>query len=224
MKNILIIIDEIEYQYFEFNVLVTNFWLVYEYLRRENKVFVTTKNKLFEKDGVPFSLLYETYIDNNDIKKQKDAKILCLNDFDIIFFRPDPPVDMDYIEASYILSNVDKKVIVMNNPRAIREKNEKLYVNDFPSLAPKNIVSADEKIIKEFLFENNEIVIKPLNRCFGSGVFYLNVNDKNIKPNAMQIIRGEETRLQKYCKIYGATNDLERDLAIAADNFIIEKK
>lgn len=46
----------------------------------------------------------------------------------------------------------------------------------------------------------------------------------SMKPNAMQIIRGEETRLQKYCKIFGATTDLEKDLAIAADSFIIEKK
>ncbi len=54
--------------------------------------------------------------------------------------------------------------------------------------------------------------------------FVAAVDDKNIKSNAMQIIRGEETRLQKYCKMFNATNDLEKDLAIAADNFIIEKK
>lgn len=46
----------------------------------------------------------------------------------------------------------------------------------------------------------------------------------SMKPNAMQIIRGEETRLQKYCKMFGATTDLEKDLAISADSFIIEKK
>ena len=46
----------------------------------------------------------------------------------------------------------------------------------------------------------------------------------NMKPNAEQIIRGEETRLQKICKIYGAQNEVEKDLAIAADSFVIEKK
>ena len=54
--------------------------------------------------------------------------------------------------------------------------------------------------------------------------FVASIDDERIKPNAMQIIRGEETRLQKCCKVANATNELERDLVIAADNFIIEKK
>ncbi len=181
MKNILIIIDDIEFKYFEFNKLVTNFWLVYEYLRRENNVFITLKKDLFQKRNIPFALCYKTFIKNNDIIKEKTPTSKCLNDFNIIFFRPDPPVDIDYINASYILSYVDtKNTLVMNDPKAIREKNEKLYINEFQELIPDNIVSANEKIIKEFLFEKKEIIIKPTNRCFGSGVFYLNDKDKNI--------------------------------------------
>lgn len=181
MKNILIIIDDIELKYFEFNKLVTNFWLVWEFLNRGYNVDITIKSKLYQKKNVPYCLYYSTYISENDLKKDESLKIKCLNDYDIIFFRPDPPVDIDYINASYILSYVDKdSTLVMNSAQAIREKNEKLYVNEFPELIPDNIVSADEKIIKEFLFEKNEIIIKPTNRCFGSGVFYLNKNDKNI--------------------------------------------
>lgn len=180
MKNILIVIDDIEFKYFEFNKLVTNFWFVWEYLRRENKVFITTKNKLFQKRNVPYALVFETHIKNNDIIKEQNSTIKCLNDFEMIFFRPDPPVDIDYINASYILSYADDNVFVLNSPRAIREKNEKLYINEFQGIIPDNIISADEKVIKEFLFEKKEIIIKPTNRCFGSGVFYLNDKDKNI--------------------------------------------
>ena len=180
MKNILIVIDDIEFKYFELNKLVTNFWFVYEYLRREHKVFITLKNKLFQKKNIPYALVFETHIKNNDIIKEETATIKCLNDFNTIFFRPDPPVDIDYINASYVLSYVNKDVFIINNPSAIREKNEKLYINEFQGFIPDNVVSADEKIIKEFLFEKKEIVIKPTNRCFGSGVFYLNDKDKNI--------------------------------------------
>lgn len=180
MKNILIVIDDIEFKYFEFNRLVTNFWFVWEYLKRDNRVFITLKNKLFQKRNVPYALVYETFIENNDLIKEQTPKIKCLNDFNYIFFRPDPPVDIDYINASYILSYVDKNILILNNPKAIREKNEKLYINEFQGLIPDNIVSANEKIIKEFLFEKKEIIIKPTNRCFGSGVFYLNDKDKNI--------------------------------------------
>ena len=180
MKNILIVIDDIEFKYFEFNKLVTNFWLVWEYLRRKNKVYITLKNKLFQKRNIPYALVFETRIENEDIIKEQNPTQKCLNDFDTIFFRPDPPVDIDYINASYILSYVNKDVFIINNPSSIREKNEKLYINEFQDLIPDNVISADEKILKEFLFQKNEIVIKPTNRGFGSGVFYLNSQDKNI--------------------------------------------
>ena len=180
MKNILIVIDDIEFRYFEFNKLVTNFWFIFEFLNRDYNVSITLKSRLFQKNATPFALCNKTYIKNNDIKKEDETKTVCLNDFDIIFFRPDPPVDIDYINATYILSYVDKSVFVINDPKALREKNEKLYINEFQGYIPENTVSANEKIIKEFLFKHKEIIIKPLNRCFGSGVFYLNDKDKNI--------------------------------------------
>ena len=80
--------------------------------------------------------------------------------------------------CAYILNQ--DKTLILNSPKALRDFNEKLYINKFPNLAPKNIVSANKNIIKEFLFSEEEIIIKPLNRCFSSGVFYLNKEDKNI--------------------------------------------
>ena len=181
MKNILFVIDDIEYKYFEFNKLVTNFWLIWEYLNRNNNVYITLKNRLYLKQNVAFCMSNKVYQENNDIKFINITQKIKLNDFDEIFFRPDPPVDTDYINAAYILSYVDKtKTFILNDPKSIIIKNEKLYINEFQGLIPENIVSANEKIIKEFLFEKKEIIIKPLNRCFGSGVFYLNSNDKNI--------------------------------------------
>ncbi len=181
MKNILFIIDEIEYRYFEFNKLVTDFWMIWEYLNRGNTVYITLKNKLFQKQNIPFGMCYKTSLIKDNIIKEDKFQIKNLNDFDIVFFRPDPPVDIDYINASYILSYISNpSTIVMNSPKAIREKNEKLYINEFQGIIPDNVVSADEKIIKEFLFEKKEIIIKPTNRCFSSGVFYLNDKDKNI--------------------------------------------
>jgi len=181
MKSILIIIDDIEFKYFEFNKLVTNFWLNWEFLNRGYKVFITLKNKLFQRNEIPYASCFQTKINNNDLIKNNNSEILNLNSFDLILFRPDPPVDIDYINASYILSYVNQeKTLIMNKPEAIRDKNEKLYVNEFQGLIPENIVCADEKIIKEFLFEKKEIIINTTNRCFGSGVFYLNSQDKNI--------------------------------------------
>ena len=181
MKNILIIIDDIEFKYFEFNKLVTNFWLIKEYLLRGNRVDITLKKNLYQKRNIPFASCFRTFLDAEEIRKENSSFDVCLNEYNTIFFRPDPPVDIDYINASYILSYVDSNsTFIINSPGAIRDKNEKLYVNEFQGLIPDNIIASSEKIIKEFLFEKGEIIIKPTNRCFGSGVFYLNSKDKNI--------------------------------------------
>lgn len=180
MKNVLFIIDEIEYKYFEFNVLVTDFWMIKTFIEEGYKVDITTKHELFIENFKPYALIYDVSVKNNNIYKNENYKKACLNDYNVIFTRPDPPVDIDFINATYVLDYVDKKVFCINSPYALRNINEKLYVNKFPTLAPKNIVTSEISLIKEFLFENNEIIIKPLNKCFSSGVFYLNTKDKNI--------------------------------------------
>ncbi|MBR1977158.1 hypothetical protein IKA15_02645 [bacterium] len=180
-KNILFIIDEIEFKYFELNKLVTNFWLIYEFLSRGYNVLITTKNKLFIKNAKACAVCWKSYIKDDDILKTQESEELELEGFDVIFFRSDPPVDVDYVNACHILDMVDEnKTLVINKPSAVLCKNEKLYVNEFPSVVPENIVSADENVIKKFLKDKGEIIIKPLNRCFSSGVFYLNTEDKNI--------------------------------------------
>ena len=180
MKKVLFIIDEVEYKYFEFNVLVTDFWMIKTFIEEGYRVDITTKHELFLKGNLPYGLIYGVEIKNNDIIKSKNNEQICLNDYDVIFMRSDPPVDIDFINATYVLDYLDERVFCINSPSSLRNINEKLYVNKFPSLAPKNVVTSESSIIKEFLFENNEIIIKPLNKCFSSGVFYLNTKDKNI--------------------------------------------
>ncbi len=180
MKKILFIIDELELKYFEFNRLVTNFWLIKCLLDRGFEVYITIKGLLYLEGNLPFAKVYKSISKDNNIFKDENIQSICLNEFNTIFMRPDPPVDIDYINATYILDYVNKDTLILNSPKALRDFNEKLYINKFPKLAPQNIVSANKNIIKEFLFKEEEIIIKPLNRCFSSGVFYLNKDDKNI--------------------------------------------
>ncbi len=180
MKKALFIIDEVEFKYFEFNVLVTDFWLIKTFLEKGYKIDITTKHELFLEGNTPYGLTYSTNVEKNNIFKSETRNKTCLNNYKIIFTRPDPPVDIDFINATYVLDYVKDDVFCINSQSALRNINEKLYVNKFPSLAPKNIVTSESELIKKFLFENDEIIIKPLNKCFSSGVFYLNKTDKNI--------------------------------------------
>ncbi len=179
--KILFVIDRIELKYFEFNDLVTNFWMIKEFLVRKNDVFITTIDKLSLKSGIPYATGFESYLKDGNIffDKTKEYK-KSVNDFELVMFRPDPPVDLDYINATYVLDFVDRnKTVILNDTKAIRDFNEKLHAVYFNDLLPENIVTASKKDIIEFLHEHKEIILKPLNKCFGSGVMYLKEGDKN---------------------------------------------
>jgi len=104
-----------------------------------------------------------------------------LENFDVVLMRKDPPFDMKFFFATHLLSLVgERKCLVLNHPRALREANEKLYALNFPALIPPTLVDSNMERLKEFMKEQGgEMVIKPLDGCGGSGVFYLNQKDRN---------------------------------------------
>ena len=184
--NILFVIDKIELKYFEFNNLVTNFWFIKEFLERNNNVYITTNSRLYLKEAEAFTMCFESYLENNNIFYKKELHDLKVDDFDLVMFRPDPPVDNDYINATYIL-DFAKNTKIVNNPTSIRDFNEKLHATLFSEYMPKHIVTASKDKIEEFLQDCGEIILKPLNKCFGSGVMYLHQGDPNTRTiiNAM---------------------------------------
>ncbi|MDD3419554.1 MAG: hypothetical protein PHE78_03015 [Candidatus Gastranaerophilales bacterium] len=215
MRKILFVIDRIELKYFEFNDLVTNFWIIKEFLDKGDKVSICTIDHLMIKDSNAYAMAFETFCEDNDIKYDKEQNQVLINDFDMVIFRPDPPVDMDYIEATYVFDFVDEsKTVLINNPKAIRNFNEKLHITYFPEFTPPNIVTADKDAISEFLAKHPQAVIKPLNRCFGSGVFFLDKDDINLNTIISTATNGGQNlvMVQKYLK--GATKGDKRVLVL----------
>lgn len=199
--DILFIIDRIELKYFEFNNLVTNFWLIRELLFENKNVWITTIDNLSLKAGVPYTHCYEAYEKNGNIFYDKNLKEKKINDFSLVMFRPDPPVDLDYINATYIFDFVDRnKTLILNDPKSIRDFNEKMHTVNFLDLMPENIVTSSKSDIIEFLKEHDEIVLKPLNACFGSGVMTLKRGDKNtaVIINTMTKNQTQLIMVQKY--------------------------
>jgi len=179
-SKILFVIDRIELKYFEFNNLVTNFWLIKELLQTGQEVFVTTIDKLSLQNSLACCKCFNSFIKDENIFLEKELVDAEIETFDLVMFRPDPPVDLDYINATYIFDFVDKsKTVVVNDTKSIRDFNEKLHANLFHEFMPKNIVTANKAEIISFLKENGEIILKPLNRCFGAGILYLKDGDKN---------------------------------------------
>ena len=199
MKKILFIIDKIELKYFEFNKLVTNFWLIKELLERKCEVWISTTPQLSLKTDIAYAQCFESFLSNENIFYKKDSVCIKIDDFDLVLFRPDPPVDIDYINATYIFDFVTKP-IVLNSPRTIRDFNEKLHSVYFKEFMSENITTACRSEIEEFLSLHKEIVLKPLNKCFGAGVMYLYAGDPNTRTIINTLTNNETTlvMVQKY--------------------------
>lgn len=196
VKKILIIIDEIELKYFEFNDLVTDFWFIKEYLLKGYTVDVAVKNGLFIKDNTGYVIAHKSFEKDGNIFYDKDSKEEKISSYDIVHFRPDPPVDIDYINACYIFDFVDTtRTKIINNPRAVLDFNEKMHGNLFPKYIPQNIITANNNQIKQFVYQRGEAIVKPLNRCFGSGIFYLKQGDKNLNSLINQSTNGGKTHV-----------------------------
>lgn len=203
--KILFIIDKNELKFFEFNKLVTDFWLIKELLERGEDVYVTTIDKLglSNKNGgaKAFCKCAKSYKKENNISYEKEFEKACIEDFQLVMFRPDPPVDLDYINATYILDFVNReKTLILNETKSVRDFNEKLHANLFHEFMPENIVTANQEEIETFIEKNEEVILKPLNRCFGSGVMYLKKNDKNTNSIVAALTNNQTTLImcQKY--------------------------
>lgn len=218
MKNVLIVIDRIELKYFEFNKLVTNFWFNKILLDMGCNVDICTIDNLSIIDFKPYTNCYETQWKNNDLIKSEQPNQKCINDYDLVLFRPDPPVDIDYINATLIFDFVNnQKVKILNSPKAIRNFNEKFHSDLFPQFVPENIISADRKLISDFVKKHKKAVIKPLNQCFGQGVLALFNDDINKNTLIKTATNNYKTicLVQKY--LDGATNGDKRILTLGEE-------
>jgi glutathione synthase len=94
--------------------------------------------------------------------------------------RKDPPFDMEYVFATYILELAQSQgAFVVNNPRSIRDCNEKLFTAWFPELCPPTLVTRSHSQLRDFLQLHNDIVVKPLDGMGGTSVFRIKPGDSN---------------------------------------------
>ena len=107
--------------------------------------------------------------------------IFCpLEEFNAVFMRKDPPMDVPYLYATYILDFVNpEKTLLVNSPHSIRTANEKMYTFQFQSVMPETIVSLDKDVIRNFVDSKGAGVIKPLGGKAGEGILFLETGDRN---------------------------------------------
>ena len=105
---------------------------------------------------------------------------LDLATVDVILMRQDPPFDMSYITATHLLEHVSDRVLVVNNPRSVRNAPEKLFVTHFEGLLPPTLITASREDILAFREEHGDVILKPLFGNGGAGVFRIRPGDENL--------------------------------------------
>jgi len=110
-----------------------------------------------------------------------DAQTTLLKDFDAVLMRKDPPFDMEYVYSTYLLELAQEQgARVFNNPRAIRDCNEKLTIARYPQFTAPTLVTRDAALIHDFLAEHGDIILKPLDGMGGTSVFRVSGGDPNL--------------------------------------------
>lgn len=111
----------------------------------------------------------------------KEPEEIPLREFDAVLMRKDPPFNMEYVYTTYLLELAERQgALIYNSPQAIRDHNEKLAIAKFPQFTPPTLVTRQESLIRDFLDEHRDIVLKPLDGMGGASVFRIHSADYNI--------------------------------------------
>lgn len=104
-----------------------------------------------------------------------------LAEMDAILMRKDPPFDNEYIYSTYILEAAEREgCLIVNNPRSLRDCNEKIFASQFPQCCPPLLVSADPKRLRKFHNTHKDVIYKPLDGMGGSSIFRAMEHDPNV--------------------------------------------
>ena len=154
-------------------------------------------------DGKPLGIgrSISVFDDINSWFNYGNENEFCLNDFDVILMRKDPPFDMEYIYSTYVLDLAKMNgAKVINEPSAIRNLNEKVSITLFPNVTPPTLVSSSQQDLRSFLNEHKKIVVKPLDGMGGRSIFIVEKGEKNTNTIFEEMTKNDSKTImaQKY--------------------------
>jgi len=153
-------------------------------------------NDLWLSNGRAYASMRELQVVDNpeDWFKLGTAQTQPLANLTVILMRKDPPFDFEYIVATYLLEQAEASgSLVVNKPQSLRDANEKLYTAWFPQCCVPTLVTRQARQLREFLEEQQEIVLKPLDGMGGQAIFRLTQGDLNTSV-ILEIMTQQEQR------------------------------
>jgi glutathione synthase len=149
---------------------------------------------VYIQDGDVWASVREVQVSDSaphfSLGPSQDAR---LADVDCVFIRKDPPFDAPYLYVTLMLEKLRRHTLVVNDPRGLRDANEKLYTLHFVRFMPRTLVTSDRDRIHRFIAELGTGVVKPLDGAGGSGVMVVSKSDRNTR-SIVDYITGDGTR------------------------------
>ena len=134
-------------------------------------------NGVVNADAAQLTLTGET----DDWYRASARSERSLAEFDIVVMRKDPPFDMEYVYATYLLQRAEAAgARIVNRPAAIRDHNEKLAIAEFPQFTTPTLVTSDAQRLRAFHATHHDIILKPLDGMGGTGVFRIRADELNL--------------------------------------------
>ena len=161
----------------------TSFAMLLEAQARGYELHYMELNDLSLRDGRAYARMRSIHVERNELSwfSLGEAHNTPMDHLDVVLMRKDPPFDQEYIYATYLLECAESRgVQVINKPRALRDANEKLFTAWFPQCCVPTLVAREASQFREFLREQGDMVLKPLDGMGGASIFRVGQSDPNL--------------------------------------------
>ena len=150
--------------------------------RRGHKVHAVMREALSWREGVVSAGATRLTLSDDDHAwySEHETAPRPLADFDAVLMRQDPPFDMEYVAATWLLERAASEgARVFNRPSSVRDHNEKVAITEFPQFTAPTLVARDPAVIQAFIEELGDVILKPLDGMGGSQIFRVKRDDPN---------------------------------------------
>jgi glutathione synthase len=161
----------------------SSFAMMREAAARGHELAVLQQENIFWREKKVLGLARDLVLtgDEKHWYRAGEPQAQPLDAFDVVMMRKDPPFDMEYVYSTYLLELAEQQgTRVVNSPRSVRDHNEKLAIAKFSRFIAPSLVTRDEHLIRDFLAEHGDVILKPLDGMGGTSVFRLHKQDHNI--------------------------------------------
>ncbi|MDH5784472.1 MAG: glutathione synthase [Chromatiales bacterium] len=137
---------------------------------------------LYLQDGIALARIRSLQVFNDSERWYQlgEREEVPLHTLDVVLMRKDPPFDMEYIYATYILEIAENNgTLVVNRAQSLRDANEKVFTSHFPQCTTPSLISRGQAQLRDFINQQGETILKPLEGMGGASIFKVSPDDPN---------------------------------------------